>query len=279
MKTNRYSSKQTLWCSIFAILFLSLCGNQDGSNQKTAQADSLLVHFSFSLQTAHADSQWTISGSTDLPDSTRVVVTMSDPVGKQMVVKPVQVYDGIFGPVSLGLGRGFRSGEYKVTAATPHPSQQPLSVQAVLGKHGEKMYGDNVIQNSGSTRFVALNMGVTVNNANDSPPPNLDSIVFSVSRLVNVLSDKDKDIGKEDILQKMILVRGEIFDIVPSGNPAGPFFVLSYVPEGSQYEQGAIRCFFLRNFPNFPRGKEVVVKGRCNGKGLLYIDMAFCSLK
>jgi hypothetical protein len=106
---------------------------------------------------AQADSSInpTISGTSNLPDGTALMITVTrSQIGFEGSGK-TQVYGGKFQAGPFGPTTGFTPGLYKLEVMMPIPSVQSNNVREVMGQKGEKLMGALVKQSEFREKYVA----------------------------------------------------------------------------------------------------------------------------
>ena len=73
----------------------------------------------------------------------------------------------------------------------------------------------------------------------------------------------------------MLTVTGVVHDYQSEPNGRGDAMILGFVPDDSEYRQGAVRCWFTELSKRPARGTEVKVSGKCRGRDPLYVDLVF----
>jgi hypothetical protein len=135
------------------------------------------VQLSTEVQTS---SRPTIQGTTNLPDGTKLTVIVSRKESAYRDQASTAVSSGRFsiGPLSQR-GNELNPGLYKLEVATIPAIEQPLSVQQLIGKRGEKLHGPLISREAGgqTVRYsTAFQIGVTAN-------PELDRIALDRARM------------------------------------------------------------------------------------------------
>jgi hypothetical protein len=122
----------------------------------------------------------TIHGTTNLPDGTKLTVTVRRKEGAYRAEASTEVGSGQFsiGPLSQR-GNELNPGLYKLEVALVAAARQPLSVQQVIGRQGEKLHGPLVSREAGvlTVRYATtLQVGVLAN-------PELDRIALEHAKI------------------------------------------------------------------------------------------------
>ena len=138
---------------------------------------ALEVQLSTEVQTP---SRPTIQGTTNLPDGTKLVVTVRRKESAYRVETSTEVGSGRFsiGPLSQR-GNELNPGVYKLEVAMVRAADQPLAVQQVIGRQGEKLRGPLVSREARAltVRYATtLQVGVAAN-------PELDRIALEHARI------------------------------------------------------------------------------------------------
>lgn len=103
-----------------------------------------------------------IRGSTNLPDNTIILVTVKGTTTSFSGQDRVTVKNGIFSAGPFGDTYGLEADTYTVEALMPIPSVQPESVRKVIGDHGERLIGDQVVHGDiGITLEAYVNFNIT----------------------------------------------------------------------------------------------------------------------
>jgi hypothetical protein len=107
-----------------------------------AQGVVLTVKLSFA-----ADHRATVSGDTNLPDGTKLVIGVKEPgqagAGAQ---SQAAVSAGRYTAGSIGPEGGYRDGTYLAEVVMPAATEQPDAVRAVIGAQGENLTGKLVVR-------------------------------------------------------------------------------------------------------------------------------------
>ena len=135
------------------------------------------VQLSAEVQTP---SRPTIQGATNLPDGTKLAVIVSRKQSAYRVETSTEVRSGGFvvGPLSQR-GNELNPGLYKLEVAMVRAADQPLSVQQVIGRQGEKLRGPLASREAGglTVRYATtLQVGVAAN-------PELDRIALERAKI------------------------------------------------------------------------------------------------
>jgi hypothetical protein len=128
----------------------------------------------------HAPSRPTVNGTTNLPDGTKLTVTISRKESAYRAEVSTEVASGRFsiGPLSQR-GNELNPGVYKLEVAVIAAAHQPISVQQVIGRQGEKLHGTLVSREAGAltVRYATtLQVGVAAN-------PELDRIALEHAKI------------------------------------------------------------------------------------------------
>ena len=128
----------------------------------------------------HTPSRPIVNGTTNLPDGTKLVVTVGRKESAYRVEAPTEVGSGRFsvGPLSQR-GNELNPGLYKLEVALVAAAQQPLAVQQVIGRQGEKLYGPLISREARAltVRYATtLQVGVAAN-------PELDRVALEHAKI------------------------------------------------------------------------------------------------
>jgi len=96
--------------------------------------------------TITGDNQAVISGSTNLPDGTILLISAVEENGNFTMQYQVPVEKGSFASVQFGSDGGLNFGTYIAEARMPPANQQPEWVQERIGPRGENLVGSLVFQ-------------------------------------------------------------------------------------------------------------------------------------
>lgn len=88
-----------------------------------------------------SDGRITVSGKTNLPDGTKLMISAISNVDDAYYSDSVDVKNGSFKTEPFGPKAGLPIGDYTIEAIMPIPSVQPASVRAVIGDAGEALTG------------------------------------------------------------------------------------------------------------------------------------------
>jgi hypothetical protein len=135
------------------------------------------VQLSAEVQTP---SRPTIQGATNLPDGTKLAVIVSRKESAYRVEASTEVRSGSFlvGPLSQR-GNELNPGLYKLEVALVAAAQQPLAVQQVIGRQGEKLHGPLVSREARALTVhyaTMLKVGVAAN-------PELDRVALEHAKI------------------------------------------------------------------------------------------------
>lgn len=92
------------------------------------------------------DNQAVVSGTTNLPDGTILLISAWQENGNFSMQYQVPVENGSFASVLFGPKEGLEFGSYIAQALMPAANQQPASVQERIGLRGENLVGGLVFQ-------------------------------------------------------------------------------------------------------------------------------------
>ena len=125
---------------------------------------ALEVHLSTEVQ---APSRPTVNGTTNLPDGTKLIVTVSRKESAYRAEASTEVSSGRFsiGPLSQR-GNELNPGLYNLRVAMVAAAHQPVAVQQVIGRQGEKLHGPLVSREARAltVRYATtLQVGVAAN--------------------------------------------------------------------------------------------------------------------
>lgn len=110
------------------------------SNQTSSEAPSPSLEPHFALAREGPASTPAIIGTTNLPDGTNLLITIS--AAAYIVQDKVKVDTGRFRTVNFSnRGQPLDNGEYSIIVVMSIPSTQPEHVRAIIGNDGEKLRG------------------------------------------------------------------------------------------------------------------------------------------
>ncbi len=139
-------------CLVMVLILLFTGNNPSVQNQPLTQIQesstlSAKIDLSISQTT---DNMIVINGSTNLPNETIIMVTISGIASDYSAQDRVSVSNGKFtaGPFSSA-GYGLDGGKYTVEALMPNPAIQPESVRKIIGNEGERLSGNQVVIDNG----------------------------------------------------------------------------------------------------------------------------------
>ncbi|WP_148254418.1 hypothetical protein [Aidingimonas lacisalsi] len=115
------------------------------SQSQSVETLSAPVDVSLSAE-RQANRRLLISGDTNLPDDTEVVIIVERSSSRLSWRSRVAVQDGRFEAGPLGPESGVPDGDYTITFRMSPPGVQPPSVQRVIGGQGEHLSGPLVSQ-------------------------------------------------------------------------------------------------------------------------------------
>lgn len=93
-----------------------------------------------------ADGRVLVTGKTNLPEGTKLMVSMSNKTTGYRAQDESSVVGGKFSAGPFGYKTGLTDGVYLIDISTPASAVQPKSVQAIIGKMGENLTGDLVVK-------------------------------------------------------------------------------------------------------------------------------------
>lgn len=93
-----------------------------------------------------ADGRVLVTGQTNLPEDTRLMVSMSNKTTGYRAQDKSSVVGGKFSAGPFGFKTGLTDGVYLIDISMPASAVQPKSVQAIIGKMGENLTGDLVVK-------------------------------------------------------------------------------------------------------------------------------------
>ncbi len=142
-------------------LIISACsdggGNPEQSN-KQLQTDSVQRLSAEVLLSAEAtktnDGRIAVTGKTNLPDGTELIISISEEVFGFSAQDESMVAKGEFSAGPLGPKSGLSAGNYIIEVMMPIPSAQPESVQSIIGNEGQYLTGALVKQSSWGGKTV-----------------------------------------------------------------------------------------------------------------------------
>ena len=128
----------------------------------------------------HTPSRPIVDGTTNLPDGTKVIVTVSRKESAYRAEASTEVGSGRFsvGPLSQR-GNELNPGVYKLEVAMIAAARQSLAVQEVIGRQGEKLHGPLVSREARAltVRYATtLQVGVAAN-------PELDRVALEHAKI------------------------------------------------------------------------------------------------
>jgi hypothetical protein len=123
-----------------------------------------------------------VRGETNLPDATRLLITVLGGHDEFSGQDDPTVYAGRFASAAFG-NPGLRSGEYKAIVTMPVARVQPETVRSVIGTNGEKLRG-KLVEISAVGRTVSLTIRFSIDGG--SGPVEADP---SRARMMDALLD------------------------------------------------------------------------------------------
>jgi len=129
---------------------LDLVETEKQHTRRTLKIDPRAIEYTLSIEPHRIDSRHvSFTGKTNLPDGTRLMVTLISPPSSTASQTKVTVQGGALRTEKMTLGTN-PGKKYMVEFTLGLPVFQPPAVQAVLGKHGEKIGRSNATDSLGS---------------------------------------------------------------------------------------------------------------------------------
>ena len=108
-----------------------------------------------------------VSGQTNLPDGTELMITVSRKESSYLAQDKVKVNGGKFRSQQFSQrGVNFNPGKYSVQVLMPFPSGQSKSVRAIVGEHGENLKGA-LVKHESQGNLVKYNLTFQVGGASN----------------------------------------------------------------------------------------------------------------
>ncbi|WP_051258299.1 hypothetical protein [Teredinibacter turnerae] len=149
-------------------LIISACsdggGNAEQSNNQS-QASSVKSMSEEARVSAAAnqtdDGRIVVTGETNLPDSTELLISLSNEAVGFTAQDKSAVRNGKFSAGPLGPKSGLTAGNYVIEVMMPVPSVQPESVQSIIGNEGQYLTGPLVKDSSWGGKTVEYSFPYT----------------------------------------------------------------------------------------------------------------------
>ena len=131
------------------------------TNDLPPTIDPLVPSLDLSI-TVTEDRYALVSGTTNLPDTTMLTVSVDEEKGNFLGQEQATVENGHFQTVQIGPAGGLEFGPYTIKVLTLPSSEQPSAIQERFGPNGINLVGDHVIQESegavvsAEARFVVV---------------------------------------------------------------------------------------------------------------------------
>lgn len=176
--------KQIFFITLIISLSLIVSACSDGG--KNAEQISLPPQMSEEARlnaeaTKLDDDRIEVTGKTNLPDSTKLLISLSnETLGFDAKCESV-VNNGQFSTGPLGPSSGLIAGNYKVKVLMPLPIVQPERVQSILGKEGEHLTGSLVQDSSLGGKTVEYSFSYITGST--------EAIVDAVAEHIEFVSD------------------------------------------------------------------------------------------
>lgn len=111
---------------------------------------------------ATEDKRIVVNGTTNLPNSTSLLVTLNNEGLGFSAQDKVNVPNGHFSSSPLGKTTGLPDGNYAIEILMPLPSTQPETVQAIFGQQGQHLTGPLVDDSEWGGRIVEKSISYSI---------------------------------------------------------------------------------------------------------------------
>lgn len=138
-------------------------GSQEDHSSEKPSVHRMTEEAKITAQTTKTDDgRLVVSGSTNLPDGTELLISVSDDTTGFTAQSRTTAKDGGFSGVPLGPKSGLAPANYTVEVLMPVSTSQPESVQSIIGRDGSNLSGPLVEAFSWGGKFVKYSFKYTV---------------------------------------------------------------------------------------------------------------------